>query len=201
MPYTQKVAHLTMLPPTAREVVGSLRLLEATVQLFPDMVKDSTIQLTGDNQAAVLAMNQFRSRRAVHVTETLKKIFKLSVSSGFKISAIWQPRDLLEAEDLLSRQPDTLDWGIKKQVLESICAELKVSISLDLFASDSWHVSPHFVSLLYTPGCTACQALLLDWRLLLGEGESCLDLPSGQSHPGGHTTDRKVRNQLRLGSA
>jgi hypothetical protein len=61
---------------TAREVIGFLRLLEATAQLFLRQIRNSTVQLIGDNQAAVLAINQFRSK-TTDVTESLKSIFKL----------------------------------------------------------------------------------------------------------------------------
>jgi hypothetical protein len=75
------------------------------------------------------------------------------------------------AEDLLSRPPDASDWGIEKGLLEQICAHFRTTVSIDLFASDTWHVVPRFVSAIYTPGCSACQALLLDWRHLVGEGD------------------------------
>lgn len=155
---------------TAREVIGFLRLLEASVQLAPESIASSTIQLTGDNHAAVLAINQFRSR-APDVTVALKQIFSLCVSSGFTLTAVWKPRELLEAEDLLSRQPDASDWGISRSLFDSICLEFDVTVKADLFASDAWHVCPRFVSLLYTPGCSGSQALLLDWRHLLDRGE------------------------------
>jgi hypothetical protein len=78
---------------------------------------------------------------------------------------------LLKAEDLLSRQPDASDWGICESLYGKICAAFGVTIAIDLFASHAWHVTPRFVSLIYTPGCYATQALLLDWRALLSNGE------------------------------
>jgi hypothetical protein len=155
---------------TAREVIGFLKLLEATAQLYPKTIKDSTVQLVGDNQAVVLAINQFRSR-ALEITNALKSIFSLCVAFGFNVSAIWKPRDMLEAEDMLSRQPDPLDWGIRPAAFQDICAKFRVGVTIDLFGSDAWHVVPRFVSLLYTPGCEACQALLIHWRLLIKKGD------------------------------
>jgi hypothetical protein len=154
---------------TAREVIGSLRLLQATTQLFPAVIKNSSIQLVGDNQAAVPAINQFRSR-STEVNDALKKIFTLCVLHGFSVSAVWKPRNLLETEDLLSRQPDASDRGMRKAIFDAICTEFGVKISVDLFASHTWHVAPSFVSLFYTPGCAASQALQLDWRLLAPKG-------------------------------
>lgn len=119
---------------------------------------------------AVQAINQFRSR-ASDVNDALKRVFAICVRSGFNVSAVWRPRDMLVVEDLLSRQPDAPDWGICRKEFAKICTEFKVEIEVDLFASDTWHVSPKFVSLLYTPGCTALQALLQDWRLLVGCGQ------------------------------
>jgi hypothetical protein len=155
---------------TAREVIGLLRLLETSVQLAPQVLKDLTIQLTGDNQAAVLAINQFWSK-APDVTAVLKQIFALCVSTGFSLSAVWKPWDFLEVEDLLSRQPDASDWGISHQLFQEICSESRVTVSLDLFASDAWHVCPRFIGRLYSPGCTGAQALLLDWRHLVDSGD------------------------------
>lgn len=155
---------------TAREVIGFFRLLQATAQLFPETIKNSTIQIVGDNQGAVQAVNLLRSR-AADIAEALKGIFQLCVASGFSVTAVWQPRDLLEAEDLLSRQPEASDWGIRKSLFEAICSEFGVTVEIDLFALDKWHVTPRFVSPIYTPGCEACQALLLDWSHLLAKGE------------------------------
>lgn len=151
---------------TAREVVGFQRLLESASRLFPEQIKDSTIQLVGDNQAAVLAINQFRSR-SQDVTKALKGIFALCTSFDFSVTVVWKPRELLEAEDLLSRQPDASDWGISGKLFRQICSEFKVTIEIDLFASHDWHVAPRFVSLFHTPGSEASQALLRDWRLLV----------------------------------
>jgi hypothetical protein len=155
---------------TAREVIGFIRVLEATAQMFPADIKNSSIQLIGDNQAADLAINQLRSR-STEVNDALKEIFALCISAEFSVTAIWKPRDLLETEDLLSRQSDASDWGLRKAVYEAICSEFRVTICLDLFASYTWHVVPRFVTLLYTPGCTATQALQLDWRELIPDGE------------------------------
>jgi hypothetical protein len=121
---------------TAREVTGFLRLLEATAQLYPEKIQGSTVQLVGDNQAALLAVNQFRSM-IVEITDALKKIFDLCVASGFNVSAMWKPRDLLAVEDLLSRQPDASDWGIRPAVFKDICDRFRVKVSVDLFASDT----------------------------------------------------------------
>jgi hypothetical protein len=161
----------------AREITGFLRLLQATSQLFPETVRNSTVQLVGDNQGAVQAINQFRSR-APDIAHALKGIFRLCVESGSSVTALWQPRDLLVAEDLFSRQPDASDWGVRKELFESICAEFHTTVAIDLFASDTWHVTPRFVSAIYTPGCLACQALLLDWRHFVENGKTAWIFPS-----------------------
>jgi hypothetical protein len=44
---------------TAREAVGFQLLLESTSQLFPEQIRGSLVQLVEDNQADVLAINQF----------------------------------------------------------------------------------------------------------------------------------------------
>jgi hypothetical protein len=155
---------------TAREVIGFFKLLQATATLCPGVVKDSTIQLVGDNQAAVIAINQLRSK-AADITKTLKEVFKLCIWSGFNVWAVLKPRDQLQEEDMLSRQPDAADWGIAPEVFNSICSKFGAKIAINLFASNVWHVTPRFVSLFYTPGCEVCRALLQDWRLPLNENE------------------------------
>lgn len=155
---------------TARESVAFLKLLEATCELYPGHVSNSSVQLTGDNQAAVLAFNEFRTRTS-EVNRTLKRVFDLCVKFKFSVSAVWKPRDLLKMEDLLSREPDSSDWGLSEKLVGDICKEFQVNSVLDLFASSSWHVTDKFVSLVYTPGCVGAQALALDWRALLQPGK------------------------------
>jgi hypothetical protein len=90
----------------ARKATGFLRLLEATRQMFPKTIKNSTVLLVSDSQAAVAALNSFRSK-TTEENDILKRIFNLCVTSGATVMAVWQPRDLLDVEDLLSRQPDS----------------------------------------------------------------------------------------------
>jgi hypothetical protein len=80
--------------------------MEATCELFPGEIRNSSLQLTGDNQAAVSAFNEFRTRTSV-VNDTLKKAFALCVSHQITVTAVWKPRDLLQMEDLLSREADS----------------------------------------------------------------------------------------------
>jgi hypothetical protein len=154
---------------TARESVAFLRLLEATCELCPDKIRSSSVQLTGDNQAAVQALNEFRTRTSV-VNQTLKKVFELCVKYRFSVSAVWKPRDLLKMEDPLSREADSSNWGLDRDLVNDICRRYKATPCLDLFASSTWHVTDGFVSLVYTPGCVAAEALAIDWRSLIPPG-------------------------------
>jgi hypothetical protein len=95
---------------TAREAVAFLHLMESACELFPKEIRNSSLQLTGDNQAAVRAFNEFRTRTST-VNEILKRAFALCVSHKISVTASWKPRELLRLEDLLSRQPDSLDWA------------------------------------------------------------------------------------------
>lgn len=124
----------------------------------------------GITQAAVRAFKEFRTRTS-EVNATLKKAFKLCVAHQITITAIWKPRDLLKSEDLLSQEADSFDWGLNDALVEKICDTFDVLPKLDLFASDSWHVTDKFVNQIYTPGCTAAQALAQDWSSLLPPGE------------------------------
>lgn len=93
---------------------------------------------------------------------TLKKVFELCVAHRISITAVWKPRDLLKLEDLLSREADSSDWGLDSKIMGDICIEFRVRPFIDLFASSTWHVCDKFVSLVYTLGCAAAQALALD---------------------------------------
>jgi hypothetical protein len=127
----------------------------------------------------VRAFNGFRTRTS-EVNKTLKKAFDLCVKFQFSVTAVWKPRNLLKLEGLLSREPDSADLGLDKQIVRRICEEFEILPALDLFASSSWHVVDKFISLVYTPGCFAAQALALDWRTLLLPGEFAWIFPPVQ---------------------
>jgi hypothetical protein len=42
--------------------------------------------------------------------------------------------------------------------------------TMDLFASDTWHVAPTFIKPRFMPGCAAVDALVQDWRNLMEDG-------------------------------
>jgi hypothetical protein len=55
--------------------------------------------------------------------------------------------------------------------------------SVDLFASDTWHVASRFVSPRFVPGCTAVDALNWDWRGLIPQGELAWIFPPVRAVP------------------
>jgi hypothetical protein len=74
-------------------------------------------------------------------------------------------------EDLLNQEADSSDWGLDSKVVGDICSEFQIMRVIDMFALSTWHVCDQFVSLVYTPGCAAAQALALGWRALVPPGE------------------------------
>lgn len=185
----------------AREATGFLRLLEVVAQKHPKDVKDLSVLLMGDSQATVAALNNLRSR-TTEVNDILKEIFELCVAFKFNVLAVWHPRDELEAKDLLSRQPDSTNWGMKRSLVKQICSSFGVKVAIDLFAWDTWHVTDEFVSQYCTPGCKATQALLQDWRALMATGDFAWIFPAaGAGKLRGRSTDRTVQDKLHLGSA
>jgi hypothetical protein len=72
---------------TAREAVAFLKLIESACDLFLEDIRNSSLQLTGDNQAAVRAFNEFRTRTS-EVNATLKRAFELCVVHQITITAI-----------------------------------------------------------------------------------------------------------------
>lgn len=85
------------------------------------------------------AFNEFRTRTSA-VNNTLKKAFDMCVAHQITITAVWKPRDLLQIEDLLSREADSSDWGMVEELVTRISDEFQVSPHIDMFALSSWHV-------------------------------------------------------------
>lgn len=164
--FTSKEAELSS---TARELLGILATLKSAVQESPDGLKFSTCLITTDNLGASHALNKLKSS-SPDVNEVLQRFFALCCDHKIDIRATWKPREELEAEDLLSRQPDASDWEISQAELKEILHFFHVRICVDLFASDTWHTVANFVSLRYTPGCMAANALMQDWKALEPEG-------------------------------
>ncbi|GAQ91453.1 Reverse transcriptase [Klebsormidium nitens] len=69
------------------------------------------------------------------------------------------------------RQLFELCVGGDFDVVRRIKGEFGVEPALDLFASDTWHLSDRFFSQHITPGCIAADALRVDWRDVLAPGE------------------------------
>ncbi|GAQ85833.1 putative DNA/RNA polymerases [Klebsormidium nitens] len=154
-------AEEAQLSSTARELLGILATLQTAVQESSDRLRFSTCLITTDNLGASHALNKLKSS-SPDVNAVLQKFFALCCDQKIDIRAAWKPREELEAEDLLSRQPDASDWGISQAELSKILRFFQVQISVDLFASDTWHTVANFVSLRYSPGCLAANALLQD---------------------------------------
>jgi hypothetical protein len=150
---------------TAREMLGFFRILQQAAAQLPNLLKGSAVLVIGDNQGAVSALNQFRSS-ARDIAATLRIIFELCSSLDFDVIAQWKPREELAREDALNRFPDASNWGLAPAVRDLISRRFGTP-SIDLFASDLWHVAQSFVTPRFMPGCIAVDALRSDWRTLI----------------------------------
>jgi hypothetical protein len=101
---------------------------------------------------------------------SLRSILELCSSLDFDVVAQWRPREELAVEDALSRVADASDWGLAPLVLGSIFREFGRP-SIDLFASDVWHVATSFVNPHYMSECAAVDALRRDWKELVLSGD------------------------------
>jgi hypothetical protein len=166
---------------TAREMLGFARILQQAGARFPEFLRESAVLMVGDNQGAVAALNKFSSK-APDVAAALKEIFQLCSSLDFDVVAHWRPREELAAEDALSRVPDASDWGLSPKARAFIIDSFGQA-SIDLFASDLWHVAPTFISAQHMPGCAAVDALSLDWRGFVWTGDMAWAFPPVRAIP------------------
>jgi hypothetical protein len=164
---------------TAREMIGFLRILQLAAERFPEVLRGAAVLVIGDNQGAVSAINKFNST-APDVAAGLRGIFELCSNLDFDVVAQWKPREELVLEDALSRFPDASDWGLSPAVRQEITQRFGYP-SIDLFASDRWHVTTAFVAPRFMPGCVSVDALQCDWRILVPEGETAWIFPPVRS--------------------
>jgi hypothetical protein len=151
---------------TAREMRGYAAAIDAATRCFPDSIKGSSILITGNNQGAISALNEFMSP-VPDIHESLDKVFQLCLKYDFDVVARWVPREDLTEADELSGRPDASDWGINPNLFNQICAWFGVARAIDLFASSSHHVVDKYLSRFYTPGCAGVHALKLDWSQIV----------------------------------
>lgn len=161
---------------TAREVLAFYQVLREASRRADRTLEGAAVLLSGDNQGAVRAINAFRSR-APDVNEALRKVFELCTAHDFDVVAQWKPREEMQEEDDLSKHKDGSDWGLRAEDRERILDTFGVQPAIDLFASETWHVTRRFVSLHLTPGCLTADATRVDWRELVGPGETAWIFP------------------------
>jgi hypothetical protein len=107
----------------------------------------------------------------------LQRVFELCTAENFDVVAQWMPREEMQAEDDLSKHLDSSDWGLRTEDIQRIQSAFGVQPVIDLFASETWHVTGKFVSMHLTPGCVAADALRADWRDLVPSGETAWIFP------------------------
>jgi hypothetical protein len=153
---------------TEREIIGYTRTIQVAARRFPEKLNNVALLLQGDSQAAIAALRKFASSNTV-IHNQLRHLFSICASKSFDIIPRWTPRSELTEADELSRRPDASDWGCSPELVSLILNHFHTGIDIDLFASEAHHVAPRFVSLFYTPGCTAVHALACDWTKLMAD--------------------------------
>lgn len=142
--------------------------VELAAQAASEQLRGASLLITGDNQGAVSCVNNLRS--PVHaINEAIRKLFSISAMMQCDILAKWVPRDSIKEADALSREPDASDWGLAPEIYEQACQRFGVTPGVDLFASDSHHQAPIFVSRVFTIGCKGVDAFRLNWGEIVGE--------------------------------
>ncbi|GAQ91773.1 Hypothetical protein KFL_008500020, partial [Klebsormidium nitens] len=155
---------------TAREMVAFLRVLSEARARAGNALKGSAVLLLGDNQGAVRAVNAMNSR-APDVNEALRQLFELCVEADFDVIAQWRPRAEMQEEDDLSKHQDSSDWGLGETEVRKVLIHFGVKPAIDLFASETWHITERFVSLHLAPVGLAADAMRSDWSELLAPGD------------------------------
>jgi hypothetical protein len=150
----------------ARECIGYVRLIETASELFLKELNRSSILLIGDSQAALAALRKFASSVPLMHKE-LKRLFSICSNHRFDIIPRWVLREYLSEADELSRRPDASDWGLTTKIVEAITHHFRVSIDVDVFATDVNYIVPRFELAFYVPGSLAVQALIQNWPELL----------------------------------
>jgi hypothetical protein len=74
------------------------------------------VLVLGDNQGGIAALNNMRSTVPM-ICSALKEALELCAACNFDITARWIPRGENQSADALSREPDTSDWGIDRELL------------------------------------------------------------------------------------
>lgn len=153
-----------------REMIGYLGALRAAAALFPDALRNGSLLITGDSQAAIACITNLRSSN-LGISDLLRQLFDICLAASCDVQARWVPRANVARADALSREPDATDWALAPSLVREVFAHFRVQPALDLFASGACHVVPRYVTAHYEPGCTAVQALRLDWRSLTSPGD------------------------------
>lgn len=76
---------------TVRELTGYLAALRATAALAPADLRDASLLIVGDNQAAIRCINNFRSSDPT-ITNLLRQLFEACLAAGCDVQARWVPR-------------------------------------------------------------------------------------------------------------
>lgn len=107
----------------------------------------------------------------------LQKVFELCTVQDFDLVAQWRSREEMQAKDNLSKYKDILDWSLRGEDREKILRAFWVRPTVDMFASEMWHVTKRFVSMHLTSGCRAADALWTDWQELVPPGDTAWIFP------------------------
>jgi hypothetical protein len=147
-------------------VLGYVGAVSLAVETYPSELAGSSILVIGDNQGAVSCINNLRSPVA-EINQALRELFAISSRLRCNVQAQWVSQEELAAAGALSREADASDWGLDRGLYGRICRKFNTVPSVDLFASDTHHMTDEFFSKSCTPGCTDVDAYRVNWAKLM----------------------------------
>jgi hypothetical protein len=147
---------------TARELFVMMKAMQSVVQAHGPELQGMRVIYSGDNQAAIAGLNSMRSKKP-DINNLIERIWELCLEHGIELEPRWVPRERLQAEDLLSKTPDSSQWALDKGWMQRKLTPLCNSaghewFTVDAFADPSNNASEQFISEHWTPGCIGVDA-------------------------------------------
>jgi len=163
------------------EVLASEEILRVAIQQVPHLIAGHRIIASHDGCGAVHATNRMYSPiPAVH--RAVWRCHAAAIGAGGELAAEWVPRELNQAADDASKEPDPSAWGIRDADFARITRELLPhdphgrQLTVDAFAGTNDARCKLFIARTLVPDCAAVNAFV-NGALLAGN-----DRDTGNKH-------------------
>jgi len=160
---------------TLREVYAYSKACQELLRVTGNLLAARRLMLVGDSQAAINNINKMGMGGDPRGTGLIRELWQACHTAGTSLTAVWRPREMLQAADDLSKAVDPADWSLAPHVVGMIVDRMGAP-TLDVFADDYNNIfarsqragdgtlqAGRFFSKLWTPGCAGVDALLQDW--------------------------------------